>query len=521
MSTTGQLYLVSAGPGFAELIPPMAKSALEQSHAVVSYDLYLTWIQPWIDGKEVHTFPLTRERERASKAIELAREGRAVSLVSSGDIGVYGMAALVLEEMREDDTFALEIVPGISAANSCASLLGAPLSHDFATLSLSDLLCPWAWIEERARHLAQADLVLALYNVQSRQRQDGVYRILRILLESKTPGTWCGIVRNAYRKGQEVAICRLEELLDRQFDMLTTIIVGNKFTRRKREFIYTPRGYNAWEPSTDHVEFQPAVWVFSGTRDGNALACKLADSGYDVVVSAATEYGRELVTAQYPGLSVRAGRMGVEARRRELLDSGALAIVDATHPFATEISSQLMGLARQLDFPYLRYERPQVEVSYPCIRCRDMEEAAARANKAGQRIFLATGTKDLSIFLSHKDAKKRDWFLRITPDAASLQRALALGIPRARICAMQGPFSKEMNEALWQSWSIDCVVTKESGEAGGFSAKAAAAGSLGLPLFVVARPTMDYPLVAHDFDTVLSLLGEMLHPANAPHLTLS
>lgn len=523
MSVNGQLHLVSAGPGFGELLPPLARSALEQSDVVVSYDLYLTWIRPRLEGKELHTFPLTKEKERATKAIELAREGRIVSLVSSGDIGVYGMAALVLEEMREEDTFALGIVPGISAANSCASLLGAPLSHDFATLSLSDLLCPWAWIEERARHLAQADLVVALYNVQSRQRHDGIYQILRILLESKSPRTWCGIVRNAYREEQEVAICTLEELLRRRFDMLTTIIVGNRFTRRKREFIYTPRGYNAWKPavagpSMESVKFHPAVWVFSGTSDGNALAGQLADSGNELIVSVATEYGRETVAAHYPGLAVRAGRMGVEARRRELVDSGATAIVDATHPFATEISSQLMGIAAELDIPYVRYERPPSEVSYPCILCRDMEEAANRAVDTGQRIFLATGSKELATFLTHQDAKKRDWFVRITPETASLQRAVDLGIPRSCICAMQGPFSGEMNEALWRSWHIDCVVTKESGEAGGFSAKAAAAESLGIPLFVVLRPAMEYPVVAHDFAGVLGHLGKRTQSRAAAHL---
>ena len=217
-----------------------------------------------IEGKEIHTLPLTKERERAAKAIELARAGCVASLVSSGDIGVYAMASLVLEEMREEDDFELKIIPGISAANSCASLLGSPLSHDFATLSLSDLLCPWKWIEHRARQLAQADLVTALYNVQSRTRQDGVYRILRILLEHKSPQTCCGVVRNAYRDGQGHYVCTLSELLDRQFDMLTTIIVGNRFTRRKRQFIYTPRGYNSWEVPANRIGTRRRVPVRVG-----------------------------------------------------------------------------------------------------------------------------------------------------------------------------------------------------------------------------------------------------------------
>ncbi len=391
MNASGKLHLVSVGPGFAELIPPMAQSALRGSDAIVSYELYLKWIAPWIEGKEIHILPLTKERERAAKAIDLARAGCATSLVSSGDIGVYAMASLVLEEMREEDDFDLKIIPGISAANSCASLLGSPLSHDFATLSLSDLLCPWEWIEHRARQLAQADLVTVLYNVQSRARRDGVYRILRILREHKSPQTWCGVVRNAYRDGEEHYVCTLSELLDRQFDMLTTITVGNRFTRRKRQFIYTPRGYNSWETSREQTlplgATGPSVWVFSGTSDGNALASELARSRHHVIVSAASEYGRELVVENFPGLVVRSGKIGREARRCELEQSGAKAIVDATHPFATEISGQLIRLAHEFDIPYVRYERPAARRRPTAIYCRDMEAAAAEA--------VGKGTKNL------------------------------------------------------------------------------------------------------------------------------
>src|ERR1700751_5194592 len=246
MQSKGKLNLVSVGPGFMDLVPPLAEIALRESDIVVGYKLYFTWIQSIIEGKEIHSFSLTQERERAQKAMACARSGKIVSLVSSGDIGIYGMAPLVLEEMSEDEEFQLQVIPGVSAANGSAALLGSPLSHDFAALSLSDLLCPWEWIENRARHLAKADLVIALYNVQSQSRPDGIYRILGILLEEKTANTWCGVVRNAFRPDQSVYLCSLAELLDRQFDMLTTIIVGNRFTQRKGQFIYTPRGYHGW-----------------------------------------------------------------------------------------------------------------------------------------------------------------------------------------------------------------------------------------------------------------------------------
>ena len=189
---SGVLNLVSVGPGFDDLIVPRAIAALRDSDVIVAYELYLRWIAPHIEGKQIHTPPLTQERERAMLAIEHARAGAKVALISSGDIGIYAMAALAFEEMREDDTYEVNVVPGITSANACASLLGSPLSHDFATLSLSDLLCPWEWIEHRARHIAQADLACVMYNVQSASRQQGVYRVLQLMLESKAPHSVCG-----------------------------------------------------------------------------------------------------------------------------------------------------------------------------------------------------------------------------------------------------------------------------------------------------------------------------------------
>jgi precorrin-3B C17-methyltransferase len=520
MNSRGQLFLVSVGPGFVKLIPDLAKAALRTSEFIVGYDLYLTWITPWIEGKQIRALPLKQERERAAVAIELARNGKVVSLVSSGDIGIYGMAALVLELMSEEDVFQLEVIPGVSAASSCASILGSPLAHDYASLSLSDLLCPWELIERRARQLARADLVIALYNVQSKARIDGVYRILDIFLEHKAPTTLCGVVRNAYRPGQEHFVCSLAELLQRKFDMLTTVIIGNRFTYRKREFIYTARGYSGLgaaerqlqldrDESATEQDFKNAIWVFSGTSDGNALASKILAAGLRVVVSTASSYGRDLAASRFPNIPVRAGRMGVTARRRELRDSGALAIIDATHPFATEISLQLMAIGKELNIAYLRYEREVVDCSMPMILCDTMEEAAAKGIDLGKRIFLATGSKDLETFLGHPGADQRDWFVRVAPEPGSLENALAHGIPRERLFAMQGPCSRELNEVLWKDWQIDCVVTKESGAAGGFVAKAEAADALGIPLIVVRRPCLNYPDVTTDFDRVIDWLQKL------------
>jgi precorrin-6x reductase len=515
---SGVLNLVSVGPGFADMIVPRAEAALRDSDVIVAYELYLRWIAPWLSGKEIHTPPLTQERERALLAIDKARGGAKVALISSGDIGIYAMAALAYEEMRDDDAYAVNVIPGITSANACASLLGSPLSHDFATLSLSDLLCPWEWIEHRARHIAQADLACVLYNVQSAGRREGVYRILHTMLESKAPHTLCGVVKNAYRPGQETAIYRLDELPSLQFDMLTTIVIGNRFTQRKRDWIFTPRGYNDWaadalpeavDAADAAAPAADAVWVFSGTGDGNALAAAVAGQGRPVVVSTATEYGGNVAQQACPGVSVWAGRHGVEARRQALQRSRARVLLDATHPFATVISEQLIALSAELGIPYLRYERASALTSASPAGvelCDSMAQAAERAAAHGKRIFLATGSKDLAAFLQAPGAAQCDWFARVTAEPEFVQRALDLGITRSRLCAMQGPFSQGFNEALWRDWQIDCVVTKDSGDAGGYQAKLAAAQALGIRLIVVRRPALAYPLAVHSFDAALRQL---------------
>ena len=508
---SGVLNLVSVGPGENDLIVPRAREALKNSDVIVGYELYLRWIAPWLEGKEVHTPPLTQERERARLAIEKARDGARVALVSSGDIGVYAMAALAFEEMREDDTFAVQVFPGITAANACGSLLGSPLSHDFATLSLSNLMCPWDWIEQRARHIATADLACVLYNVQSNARVEGVYRVLDILLEHKPADTWCGVVRNAYRPDQALSIQRLGDLPALKFDMLTTLVIGNRFTRRKRDWIFTPRGYNDWDKdqqSSPRLGMPTnAVWLFSGTADGNALARELVGSHGPLVVSTASEYGGELARESCPGVTVWAGRQGVEARRRALTESRARAIVDATHPYADQMSEQLIGLSRELRLPYLRYERPSSLDASQSVLCESVAEAAERAIALGRRIFLATGSKDLATFLQAPEADSCEWFVRITPEPGLLRRAIELGVPRDHILAMQGPFSESFNAALWRDQRIDCVVTKDSGEAGGFCAKVRAAAALNIPLLVVKRPLISYPRVAETFAAV----GDFLH----------
>ncbi|MDX1989599.1 MAG: precorrin-3B C(17)-methyltransferase [Candidatus Obscuribacter sp.] len=489
--TRGCLYLVSVGPGQTDYVSEKALAALRHSQMVVSYDLYLNWVKQVLTDQELYCPPLTKERERAQAALAAARQGKRVALVSSGDIGVYAMASLAFELMEESDDFQVEVIPGTTAATACASIIGAPLSHDFATLSLSDLLCPFQWIEERAKAVAQADLCLAMYNVQSEKRRTGVYKILDILIKGgKSPDTLCGVVKNAYRPGQESYIATLSELTEKTFDMFTTIIVGNRFTRRKRDWIFTPRGYMDWEEQELESPREDAVWVFSGTSDGNEAALAIRDSNRPVVVSVASDYGAKLNQAALAGHDVQivAGRLGQEKRKTLLKTSRCKAVIDATHPHAEAISLQLNELCSELQIPYLRLERPKSDLPEQAYLASDCRDAARQAIATGKRIFLATGARDLETFLQADGAANREWFLRIIPDPEIIDKAVKLGIKPKNICAMQGPFSSQFNDLLMREWQVDCLVTKDSGARGGLQEKIEAAGRLQIPIIVIKRP---------------------------------
>lgn len=517
VTSAGKLFLVSVGPGFADLIPPRARAAIDQSAVVVSYPLYLRWIKPWLADKTVISTGMREERERALQAIQAARSGQTVSLLSSGDIGVYAMAGAVFELLEPDEPFDLEVIPGISAVNAAAALLGSPLSLDFATLSLSDLLCPWAWIEQRARALAAAGLVVALYNVQSRERREGVYAIIRLFLEHRADATWCGVVRAAYREEQQVRICSLRELLDLEFDMLTTLIIGNEYTDRWRDYIYNPRGYRGWAPTARPTPAVPAnaVWVFAGTSDGNRLAAAIAALGLPVVVSTATDWGGELARRQLPGITILAGKLGHDRRKALLQTSCARVLVDATHPYAVAMSRQLAALAEETGIPCLRHERPPGPPLPWARYCSSLAAAAELAINLGQRIFVGTGGKELAVFLNAPGARERTWFVRIPPEPAVLEQVLKLGIPQQNICGLLGPLSRESNQALFQHWRIDCVVSKDAGEAGGFMAKAEAAHACGAELIVVERPQGVHTSVFYHPETLKAKLLEYF-PAIAP-----
>ncbi|MGE3540882.1 MAG: precorrin-3B C(17)-methyltransferase [Candidatus Tectimicrobiota bacterium] len=248
-TASGKLWVVGLGPGSEALLTGMARAALQESTVVIGYEGYLSLVAPLLQGKECLALPLTQEVTRAQLAVERALAGQAVSVISSGDAGVYGMASLVLEVLERQCTSTplpeVAVVPGVSAINACASLLGAPIAHDFAVLSLSDLLTPWSLIEQRLSAAAQADFVMVLMNPKSARRQEQFIRACALISQHRAATTPVGLVRNAYRADQTVRLTTLGGLAAAPVDMLTTVIIGNSQTRCFHSRLITPRGYLA------------------------------------------------------------------------------------------------------------------------------------------------------------------------------------------------------------------------------------------------------------------------------------
>ena len=238
-----RLYIVGIGPGDLNHMTYQAREAIESADTVVGYKTYLHLIEPLLGGKEVVSSGMMKEVERCREAIRRAGEGRTVALVSSGDSGIYGMAGLVLE-LSPPDCIEVVTVPGVSAVQAAASVLGAPLMHDFAVVSLSDLLTPWDLIEKRLEAAASADFVIALYNPRSKGRTRHLERALEIMLQSRAPDTPVGIVRNACREGEEKILSTLAEIPLSRIDMFSMVIVGNSATYVDGHGrMVTPRGY--------------------------------------------------------------------------------------------------------------------------------------------------------------------------------------------------------------------------------------------------------------------------------------
>lgn len=238
-----KIYVVGIGPGEYEQMTMRAANALNSCDTIIGYTVYVDLVKEHFAGKEFLTTPMTKEVDRCVLAFEEAKKGKNVAMICSGDAGVYGMSGLMLEIGSGYPEIEVEVIPGVTAATGGAAVLGAPLIHDFALISLSDLLTPWEKIEKRLVLASEADFVICLYNPSSKKRHDYLQKACDLMMQAKAAETVCGIVMNIGREGETMQVMTLKELRDTKVDMFTTVFIGNSQTKELDGKMVTPRGY--------------------------------------------------------------------------------------------------------------------------------------------------------------------------------------------------------------------------------------------------------------------------------------
>ena len=242
MNKNGKIYVVGIGPGKKGDMTFRAYEAMEKSDVIVGYKTYTDLVKEYYPDKEIVSSSMMKEVDRCTDVLKMAKDGKNVALISSGDAGVYGMAGIMLE--IADDEIEVEVIPGVTATNAAAAITGAPVMHDYVTISLSNLLTDWELIKKRLELAAQGDFVVSIYNPKSRGRVTQIEEAQKIMLKYKLKMTPVAIVRNAGRENEEYIVTTLEEMTKNEIDMLTIVIIGNSNTYVKNGKIITPRGYS-------------------------------------------------------------------------------------------------------------------------------------------------------------------------------------------------------------------------------------------------------------------------------------
>jgi precorrin-3B C17-methyltransferase len=438
-----------------------ALEVLRRSRVIIGYSGYFDGIADLLTGKECLALPLGEERERAQLAVQRARAGEAVAVISSGDAGIYGMASLVLETLEtgaEDVDVEVAVIPGVSAVNACAALLGAPLGHDFAVVSLSDLLTPWHRIEQRLVAAAQADFVLALLNPQSSRRDWQLRRAQEILLRSRLPETQVGIVQQAYRPGQSIEITNLGRMAEANVDMFTTVIIGNSQTRRIGDNLVTPRGYSASGGR------KPPV-----TKEQGAYAPRspeIIDESFRIIEQEIGEHGFAAAEWQVVRRMIHASADMELARlvcfRRDAVAAGVQALRQGT-PIITDVRMVAAG-----------FNKTVLESLDVCVHCfLDDPEVERRAAEEGRTRSACAMEKAMATLPRA---------IYVIGNAPTALLALCDGIrrgaaqPQLVVAAPVGFVAVE--ESKEQAFALDVPLIGVSGRKGGSAVAAAAMNAL-------------------------------------------
>ncbi|WP_127529391.1 precorrin-3B C(17)-methyltransferase [Paenibacillus kobensis] len=354
----GKLLIIGFGPGAFEHITQRAREAIEESEVIIGYNTYVDLIRGLLTDQEIVRTGMTEEVSRAQEAVRQAELGKKVAVISSGDSGVYGMAGLVYEVLIErqwdpSTGVEVEVVPGISAINSCASLLGAPVMHDACTISLSDHLTPWEQIAKRVEAAASADFIIALYNPRSGRRTRQIVETQRILLKYRSPETPVGLVKSAYRDREQVILTTLGSMLDHDIGMLTTVIIGNSTTFVYEGLIITPRGYQrkytldstvqALRPH-ERLRTEAEPWSLNAQEEGWDDDEEEPPVRMESTAMASAAASEPMKTEQHSvSLALEALQL---LTAKGILSGGSLsAAVEATSPVRTTLSIFELGIA--------------------------------------------------------------------------------------------------------------------------------------------------------------------------------
>lgn len=530
------LKIVGTGPGRIDEMTARAGRAIKEADIIVGYTLYNELLQKEFPDKEYYATPMRHETERCRYALEKAAQGAETVLVCSGDSGVYGMASLVFElaeqmygrsgevscgrsdgkdsEKNNKICPEIDVIPGITAALSGGARLGSPLSNDFAVVSLSDLLTPWDVIEKRLRGAADGDFVIALYNPGSKKRRGHLKKACDIVMERRSAETPCGIVHNIGREGEHVDIMTLGELRNVQADMFMTVFIGNSKTRVIGGKLVTPRGYvengrttgSKNKAADTKYGAGDTVLIFGGTTEGRVLAEAAARGGAHVVLSVATDYGEEVLEdiQDMEGIDIHKGHLDTDKMISLIDDVKPYVVFDATHPYAEEVTASVSAAAAAAGVRYVRVRRdigaqaadphamPETSAgaaggAADITYVPDVSAAAAVLNRTAARAFITTGSRGAAAFGRVKDAENR-LTIRVLPSEEAVKLCREAGFKGKNIICMQGPFSAELNEAMFRAAGAEILVTKSSGKTGGFPEKIEAACRLGMKVIVITPP---------------------------------
>ncbi|STV73040.1 Cobalt-precorrin-6x reductase [Klebsiella michiganensis] len=478
------LSVIGIGPGSQSMMTMEAIEALQAAEIVVGYKTYTHLVKAFTGDKQVIKTGMCKEIERCQAAIELAQAGHNVALISSGDAGIYGMAGLVLELVSKQKLdVEVRLIPGMTASIAAASLLGAPLMHDFCHISLSDLLTPWPVIEKRIVAAGEADFVICFYNPRSRGREGHLARAFELLSASKSAQTPVGVVKSAGRKKQEKWLTTLGEMDFAPVDMTSLVIVGNKATYIQDGLMITPTRLRA----VSHGE----VLVMGGTSDARALCQQLDAAQVKYTLSVATPTGQQLA-GDIRG-QVRCGRLELEEMIAWLKANRTRWVIDASHPYAEAVSRNIVRACETAGVLLSRYQRPEQlsGLTHPLLyTVESIEQACEVARRFGQRVLLTTGSKDLARWRAGLGEKTL--LARVLPVADVIAQCAGLGFGVGEIFALCGPFSAEFNAAFYRQCRADVVITKASGAEGGYQEKVQPCLDAGIPCIVITRPA---PLV--------------------------